>query len=349
MIINTRSRVVRRQSPPFGRLKVQNGRLMSEKGKMIQLRGMSLFHSNLQEGTIFYNAETVRALKCSWRANIVRAAMGVYMFSPGYLANKNKEKAKIKAVVDAAIANGMYVLVDWHYTSDEIFEEAARQFFKEMSTEYRGVPNVLYEIYNEPVKNSWDVVKRYHEKIIQARYLKNNKIFIKNDKNIFDSLTRRGERHSFVIRANDKDAIIICGTPWYDQKILDAYSNPIKNYNNIMYTLHFYASEGGADQLRKVVEIALKRKFPIFVTEHGLTLGTGDGPINEKQTNLWWNLLDKYGISYINWSICNKKENSAALKPGSTPKDVWKDSALTNSGRIVKRMLRSKNPVPAGC
>uniref|UniRef100_A0A914M8V1 Glycoside hydrolase family 5 domain-containing protein n=1 Tax=Meloidogyne incognita TaxID=6306 RepID=A0A914M8V1_MELIC len=292
---------------------------MSEKGKIIQLRGMSLFHSNLQEGTIFYNAETVRALKCSWRANIVRAAMGVYMFSPGYLADKNKEKAKIKAVVDAAIANGMYVLVDWHYTSDEIFEEAAKQFFKEMSTEYRGVPNVLYEIYNEPVKNSWDVVKRYHEKIIQ------------------------------VIRANDRDAIIICGTPWYDQKILDAYSNPIKNYNNIMYTLHFYASEGGADQLRKVVEISLKRKFPIFVTEYGLTLGTGDGPINEQQTNLWWNLLDKYGISYINWSICNKKENSAALKPGSTPKDVWQDSALTNSGRIVKRMLISKNPVPTGC
>uniref|UniRef100_A0A915LGY3 Glycoside hydrolase family 5 domain-containing protein n=1 Tax=Meloidogyne javanica TaxID=6303 RepID=A0A915LGY3_MELJA len=204
----------------------------------------------------------------------VRAAMGVYMFSPGYLTNKNKEKAKIKAVVDAAIANGMYVLVDWHYTSDEIFEEAAKQFFKEMSTEYRGVPNVLYEIYNEP-----------------------------------------------VIRANDKDAIIICGTP----------------------------CEGGADQLRKVVEIALKRKFPIFVTEYGLTLGTGDGPINEQQTNLWWNLLDKYGVSYINWSICNKKENSAALKPGSTPKDVWQDSALTNSGRIVKRMLISKNPVPTGC
>ena len=104
------------------------------------------------------------------------------MFSPGYLTNKNKEKAKIKAVVDAAIANGMYVLVDWHYTSDEIFEEAAKQFFKEMSTEYRGVPNVLYEIYNEPVKNSWDVVKRYHEKIIQARYLKNNKISIRHDK-----------------------------------------------------------------------------------------------------------------------------------------------------------------------
>ena len=59
------------QSPPFGKLYVKNGKLLGDNGRRAQLRGISLFHSQLNEGAVFYNEETVYALKCSWHANIV--------------------------------------------------------------------------------------------------------------------------------------------------------------------------------------------------------------------------------------------------------------------------------------
>ena len=58
-------------SLPFGKLYVKNGKLMGEGDRWAQLRGMSLFHSQMVEGAGFYNAETVYKLKCNWHVNVV--------------------------------------------------------------------------------------------------------------------------------------------------------------------------------------------------------------------------------------------------------------------------------------
>lgn len=42
-----------------------------------------------------------------------------------------------------------------------------------------------------------------------------------------------------AIRAEDPDNIIICGTPQWDQKVMDAANDPITDVPNIMYTLHY--------------------------------------------------------------------------------------------------------------
>jgi endoglucanase len=47
----------------------------------------------------------------------------------------------------------MYVIVDWHILSDGnplANEDAAKAFFAEVSERYKGSPNVIYEICNEP-------------------------------------------------------------------------------------------------------------------------------------------------------------------------------------------------------
>ncbi|KAL7075705.1 hypothetical protein ACQ4LE_005174 [Meloidogyne hapla] len=239
----------------------------------------------------------------------------------GYLAHKDEQKNKVIEVIEAAIKHDIYVIVDFHYTGDKLYTEYAIEFFKEISSLYRNRWNMIYEIYNEPMDNNWQTLKKYyHEEIIP------------------------------VIRGNDQNAVIICGTPNYDQHILDAFHSPIKKYKNIMYSLHFYASEGDVEKVRKNVQIALYNNFPLFVTEYGLTKGNGDGPINKEETKLWWEMLDKYGVSYINWAISNKPESSAALKPGSTKWDVGKITSLTESGWIVRNMLIYKHPkAPYGC
>jgi len=73
---------------------------------------MSLFWSQWSEGSVFYTANTVQSLKCNWNANVVRAAMGVE--NGGYLTNPSAEQAKVETVIKAAIAQGIYVIVDWH-------------------------------------------------------------------------------------------------------------------------------------------------------------------------------------------------------------------------------------------
>ncbi len=44
-----------------------------------------------------------------------------------------------------------------------------------------------------------------------------------------------------VIRENDKDAVIIVGTPTWSQDVDQAAASPISGYKNIMYAFHFYA------------------------------------------------------------------------------------------------------------
>ena len=88
--------------------------------------------------------------------------------SGGYLVNKYAETAKVKAVVNAAIKLGIYVIIDFHYTGDILYIKEAKEFFHEMSFEYKGTWNVLYEIYNEAINHSWQELKSYHETIIQV-------------------------------------------------------------------------------------------------------------------------------------------------------------------------------------
>nr|CAD2147496.1 unnamed protein product [Meloidogyne enterolobii] len=245
-------------SLPFGKLYVKNGKLMGEGGRWAQLRGMSLFHSQMIEGAVFYNAETVYKLKCNWHVNVVRACLGIMNYgNGGYFVHRELERAKVKAVIDAAIKYDIYVVVSFHYTGDTLYTREASEYFKELSYEYKGRWNMIYEIYNEAIHNNWYTLKQYHESVIRA------------------------------IRENDKDAVIICATPYYDQHISEAIKYPITNYYNIMYTLHFYASEQGVENLRKNVFYALELNFPLFVTEYGLTFGNGTGPVNKYETEKW--------------------------------------------------------------
>src|SRR5690349_4340251 len=93
-----------------GRLKVDGAQLKDEKGNSVVLRGMSFGWHNWWPR--FYNAGTVQWLKKDWNITVVRAAMGVEPDS-GYLKQPSFSKEKIKAVVDAAIKENIYVIIDW--------------------------------------------------------------------------------------------------------------------------------------------------------------------------------------------------------------------------------------------
>lgn len=292
----------------YGQLTVSGNKILDKNGQVVQLRGMSFFWS--QWIGKYYNAETVKWLKDDWKCNVVRAAMAVE--SGGYLENPEAEKAKIYAVVDAAIAEGIYVIVDWHDHNGEKHLEEAKAFFGELAAKYKDVPNIIYEPYNEPLNVSWvGVLKPYHEAIIAA------------------------------IRKYDPDNLVICGTRNWSQNVNDVIGNKISD-PNVAYTLHYYAATH-KQSLRDIAKSALDADVPLFVTEYGLSEASGNGSIDTAEAIKWWTFLDENSISHCNWSIADKEELSAALKPNASPTGGWTQGDFTLSGSLVRAEIREKN------
>ncbi|RDY62045.1 glycoside hydrolase family 5 protein [Flagellimonas nanhaiensis] len=292
----------------FGQLSVTGNKMVDQNGNSVQLRGMSLFWS--QWIGKYYTPEVVAWLKDDWRCTAVRAALAVE--HEGYLENPEVEKQKIFAVVDAAIANGLYVIIDWHDHHAEDHLEESVAFFGEMAEKYGDYPNIIYETYNEPLNVSWkNVLKPYHEAVISE------------------------------IRKYDSDNLIVCGTPNWSQDVEDVIFEKLDD-PNVMYTLHYYAATH-KQELRNKALLAINNNIPIFVTEYGVSEASGDGSIDGTEAETWWNFLDEYNISHLNWSIADKEELSAALKPGASTIGGWALDDLTTSGTMVREHLREKN------
>lgn len=291
-----------------GQLRVEGNRIVDQHGDPVTLRGMSLFWSQWMPQ--FYTAETVEWLRDDWRVTLVRAAVAVP--EGGYLEHPERETAKAEAVIDAAIEAGLYVLVDWHAHDPE--PEAAIRFFTRIAEKYGDHPNLIYETWNEPLNtHGWaEVVKPYHQEVIPH------------------------------IRALDPDGLIAAGTPTWSQDVDIAAADPLP-FDNIAYTLHFYAGSH-REELRDKAQAALNAGAALIVTEWGTSEATGDGPIDEAEVRRWWDFMEANQLSHANWSIADKVETTAALQPGASGAGGWSEAQLTPSGALVRNRLREMNP-----
>lgn len=289
-------------------------------GQARSVAGNSFFWSNGRySADQFYNAETVKWLKEDWGSQIVRAAMAVDDNKPdgstpldqlgGYLTLPFDNKFNVQKVVNAAIENGMYVIIDYHAHRAEDSRAQAIEFFREMASIYGGFNNVIYEIYNEPVNTSWPVIKDYAEDVIAA------------------------------IRSVDPDNLVIVGTRFFSQEVEEAADDPI-NDNNVAYTLHFYAASHGQDLRDKAVR-AMNKGIALFVTEWGTTDASGQGAPNAGATQAWMDFLRANNISHCNWSIADLAQGSAGLVRGASPAGGWSNAQLSQSGQLVKNIIQS--------
>lgn len=294
------------QSDPvrLPRLEVNGTYLMNDQGDTVQLRGVSYGWHNLWPR--FYNAESVRYLVKEWHATVLRASMGIGINELSYLVNPDYAKERITTVVDAAIEQGVYVLIDWHSHTLEL--EPAVQFFTEMATRYKGVPNVIYEIFNEPVEQSWSEVKAYSEKVIRA------------------------------IRSVEPESVILVGCPHWDQDIHLVAQDPIVGEKNLMYTVHFYAGTH-KEWLRQASDYALSKGVPIFVSECAAMNADGDGPLDVEEWQRWIDWMDAHRISWVAWSISDKHETCSMLLPSAASEGGWQEFEIKEWGQMVRRYL----------
>lgn len=290
-----------------GRLQVKGNRIVGAHGQPVSLAGNSFFWSQWMGQ--FYQPGTVAWLRQDWKATIVRAALGVHEES-GYLQQPQENFDRVTAVIDAAIAEDLYVIVDWHDHHAHRHAREAADFFARIARRYGDRPNVIYEIFNEPMADvTWaGEVKPYAEKVIAA------------------------------IRAVDPDNLIVVGSPHWAQDVDIAAADPIPD-GNVAYSLHFYAGTH-KEALRAKAAKALQLGAALFVTEWGTCNADGAGAIDEASVHEWMKFIRDNQLSHCNWAISDKRETASILLPGAPGQGGWSESQLSPSGKFVREIIR---------
>uniref|UniRef100_A0A1I8BAX0 Cellulase domain-containing protein n=1 Tax=Meloidogyne hapla TaxID=6305 RepID=A0A1I8BAX0_MELHA len=234
--------IVLAADPPYGQLSVNNGKLTGSNGNT--LRGVSLWFS--QWSTEFYSSSVVRSTKCTFNSNVIRAAIGPE--ANGYFDNLDNAINAATTVGDAAIHYGIYFIIDFHHggpscdNQDEMdkFTNKAIQFFTKILDKYKGSPNLLLELWNEP-HCTWDKISEYHSKVLDA------------------------------IRRIDPNVVCILGTPNASSgPTSEVVNNPLR-VSNIIYTMHWYpvSDPGHINAQYKIIDNAIRNNVGIFVSEYG--------------------------------------------------------------------------------
>lgn len=311
------------QKPPapagLPALHVSGGTLADAENNPVVLRGMS--SHGLGWYPRYINASAMNTLK-EYGANVLRLAL-YSETKTGYL-QEPYSLDMLYIAIENAIAEDMYVIVDWHILSDGnplTHADAAEEFFSQISQRYAAVPNILYEICNEPNGDTtWADITAYADRVIP------------------------------VIRENAPEAVVLVGTPKHSTQIQEAMARPL-DYDNLMYSYHKYVdvSPDGDAPTMYWLEKAIETQFPVFVTEWGITYGAefSNGNVDEQQLSRQYSNLNMEpaqefvdymnlnGISWCGWALSNSVEIHAAIRWDCDKLHGWTLDDLTPGGSLM--------------
>jgi len=267
-----------------GVLRVEDGKLVNEAGKPIQLKGLANFYLSVQPQLA--RRKVFERMKDEWGANVLRLPVNVDTSSwgtpeSGYASGSDKDRERITATLDKALETskevGMYAVVEWVVLEEKnpLAEiEYAKQFFEYVSSTYKDYTNIIYEICNEPNTDAtWEDVKEYCSVIIP------------------------------LIRNNDPDSLILVGTPDFAANLYDPMKDPL-DYENIMYVFHEYTGHNSSFESDiEQIDKAMEAKLPVFMSEVAGTDAEQEDYYDMETIKQWMPIVEKYNISYIVWKL----------------------------------------------
>ena len=302
--VNKKEEITKNNYPSYnGYLKVSGTKLVNQNNEEFILKGIS--SHGIQWFSDLYNKDNLKVLKEKWNTNVFRIAM--YTKESGYI-DDNTIKEKVINIIDDLIELDMYVIVDWHILSDNnplTYKTESKLFFEEISKKYNDVPNIIYEICNEP-----------------------------NGSTTFSDINKYANEIIPVIRKNSPKSLIIVGTTNYSQDV-DRVDK--LKFDNIIYSLHFYSGTH-TDDVRNKAKKALENNTPIIVSEFGVSDASGSGGIYFDETNKWITFLKENNISIVAWNLSNKNGTNSILKENT---NIINDNNLTSTGKYLKDIMIS--------
>ncbi len=299
-----------------GFLNSSKGYVANEKGEKTSLAGISYFWMNEEPVGHFWTKETVDYLVDEYNIQVVRLPLtispcgsngqekcskynDVWGYKEGesranYRYNPEWTKEMADRMIKACIENDIYVIIDFHEHKAEDWVDMANEFFTYFASKWGEFPNVMYEIYNEPLCDDQTVVN-YAKKVIPT------------------------------IRNIDKKNLIIVGSSEFSRhpdKVTDAG----KGYENIAYTWHGYVKFNHQADWGQHPE--WNTSVPVVVTEWGCGQGGGDGDLRQTYKDrgvihCFWSMANKNTDGDEAWSI---------LKSKVTKRSGWSSADLNSNG-----------------
>ena len=335
---NTKKELLERlNDTPFsihGKLRLNGPNIVDKNGETFQLKWVCPIMYDIYSW--FANKDIIKSLRDNRGCNVIRLALytevpetvkekvkwetwltlNTHWYCGGNTDEKERLTKSIKDCVETCKELWMYVIIDRHILHEktpQTHEEEAKEFFWYISKTFKDCDNIIYEICNEPGwykdgdgkyrEVSWEEIKEYADTIIS------------------------------IIKNNNKDAIIVVGTPHRSQDIVIKPEDRINKRNNIMYAFHFYAASH--QKLKDKLSNAINMKVPVFVSEFSICEYDWAWKIDMEEAKKWFKILDDSKISYVARNLSDYNQASSLLKPSTKFDELkvnsWEDSQYTIS------------------
>jgi endoglucanase len=185
----------------------------------------------------------------------------------------------LKPSVDYATSKGLYVIVDYHNIDNVTTGTSSADavtFWTTVAPAFAGYSNVLYEAFNEPID--------------QPAGLNGNEWAL--------AFIAAAQSWVTAIRAGAPNNVIIVGSPSWSQYPNGAKSAALTG-GNLAYTAHTYPTNFPNNGFQnRILQAALT--VPVFITEWGFTVGTGNGQVPDDSWAL--NLQSVAGTAGASWT-----------------------------------------------
>ena len=259
-----------------------SGRFIKDpQGNNVVLRGVSLIDVSVANSRP-RNAQTLTNMLTDaadgWYARVVR--FPVYPDAidgqPGWRANPDTYfNNHLNPAIQNCINRQIYCIIDWHYIRDYNNSEvdtATRAFWNYVAPRYANTPNVIFELYNEPINpDNWSTWKQWAQPWVD------------------------------IIRSHAPNNLILIGGPRWSQNLAGAASAPFVG-SNLVYVAHIYPEHGGQSTWDSWFGNAAN-SVPFFITEWGWQLG-GNIPTSGTQSGYgvpFSNYMESKGLSWTAW------------------------------------------------
>jgi cellulose 1,4-beta-cellobiosidase len=259
-----------------------SGRFIKDpQGNNVVLRGVSLVDVSVANSRP-RNAATLTNMLTDdvngWYARVVRFPVypNAIDGQPGWIANPDSYfNNHLDPAIQNCISRQIYCIIDWHYISDytsSTIDTTTRAFWSYVAPRYANTPNVIFELYNEPINpDTWTTWKTTAQPWVN------------------------------LIRSFAPNNLILIGGPRWSQNLSSAASDPFVG-SNLVYVAHIYPEHGGQTTWDSWFGNAANA-VPFFVTEWGWQQG-GAVPTNGTLSGYgipFSNYLETKGLSWTAW------------------------------------------------
>jgi endoglucanase len=313
-----------------GWLQVKTNKICNQSGQPTQLRGIAT-HGLQWFGDFYNDGKVISTAIDHWGADVIR--LSVYVYEKGYLDNKNITPADFDLMIDkiiqTCVQRGAYCIIDWHihHPGDPAFYlKDAKKFFAKMSKKYGKLPNIIYEIANEPNPTGL-------KGVIEGRYV------------TWQNIKDYAQEIIPIIRKNAPKSLIFVGTPSWSSfgissnKDWREITNSPIDATNIAYVVHFYAA--GHKYSAQIDKVA--QHLPLFVTEWAAASWSVDSKNDVIEANKWLDVLNKHKIGWTYWSFAPGNSIFSPFKKGTASTDNLSPNSpqISETGKLLYLYLNT--------